>query len=248
MRPRLILAALLAAVLTGPAPASGIFGRKSNKSDTEQATILIATLKSSPDDRKRAAAAAELGKLDARVSPEIVPVLLEALGRDMSAAVRAEAAESLGKVRPINMQVGFGLEQALANDGSMKVRLAARTSLWQYRLHGFRGNATRPDTMVGSQTREPPIAGPTGPPMVVPPTQPAPAPAPPSSRWRLFSRLRGTDNSSASRPTVPTPLPVPSGPQPTTQEPPLLAPPPAAPTAPPPAPGGGSGPRLSPPG
>src|SRR5205823_5547833 len=71
--------------------------------------------------------------------------------------VRAEAAGSLGKMRPISQQAGYALEQAQNNDGVMRVRLAARQALWQYHLVGYRGgkpaetpaaNAGAPPTMV----------------------------------------------------------------------------------------------------
>jgi len=245
---RMFLAALVVAVPVDPSPAGGgIFGRKSGRSEGEQVAILIATLRSSPDHRKRAAAAADLGKFDPKVSAEIVPALQEALSRDLSADVRAEAAESLGKVRPINPRIGYALEQSLANDGAMKVRLAARTALWQYRLHGYRSGAAPADTMAGSQTAEPPLASPVpqapAEPMVQP-TQPQQA----APKGRLLSRFRSPDPARpstqaptqtqapmAAPPATPTPLPTQAGPQPTTQEPPLL-PPAAAPSNPLPSP------------
>ena len=61
----------------------------------------------------------------------------------------------MGKVRPLSSQAAYALEQAVANDVSTRVRLTARTALWQYHLAGFRGSNPPP---AGPQTNEPPLA------------------------------------------------------------------------------------------
>jgi len=62
----------------------------------------------------------------------MVPVLIEALGNDPKPSVRAESADTLGKLRPISQEVGQALEQARDKDASMRVRMQARSSLLSY--------------------------------------------------------------------------------------------------------------------
>jgi hypothetical protein len=75
--------------------------------------------------------------------------------------VRLEAIQSLAKLRPVSQQAGLTLEQA-AHDDSMRVRMQARTLLFQYRLAGYRGAKTpeiaAPPNVL--HTDEPPLATP----------------------------------------------------------------------------------------
>lgn len=158
MRQRLILVGLLAFVFAGPVQA-GIF-RKSPKPDPAvYVPALIQTLKSEKDERGRVAAANALRDYDAKAFPEILPALIDALANDSSTSVRAEAAESIGRIRPISTQAGYALEQAKANDKDLRVRIAARTALLQYRVLGY-FVGVKDDLMV--QTAEPPLAPETG--------------------------------------------------------------------------------------
>src|SRR5262245_49214044 len=118
-----------------------------------------------------------------------MPALIEALQRDTSSSVRAEAAGSIGKLRPISQQAGYVLEQALEGDNSMRVRMSARTALWQYYLVGYR-SAKQPEPPA-NQTGEPPLAAPGGP-------VPMPAPA---------AMARTQPPPAARQPTRPGPAP-----------------------------------------
>jgi hypothetical protein len=125
--------------VAGPAPAGfGIFSRKPKVDPAEHVPALIMQLRTDKDDAKRSTAAEELRNFDPKAFPEMMTVLAEALIKDGSPAVRTEAASTIAKLRPINQQAGYALEQAAANDPSLRVRMAARQSLWQYNLLGYR--------------------------------------------------------------------------------------------------------------
>jgi hypothetical protein len=136
---RTLLASLILIALAPPAPA-GFFSRKPKPNPADRVPELLIQLKTSQDETARAAAADELRQFDPKSFPEIVSGLIDALERDASPVVRSEAATTLGRLRPISQQAGFALEQALANDAVVRVRLAARQSLWQYHLVGYRGD------------------------------------------------------------------------------------------------------------
>src|SRR5262249_4106641 len=130
-------------------------------------------LKSDGDEKKRAAAAEELRQYDPAQFPEMVPALIEALFSDKKSGVRAEAAQTLGKLRPVSQQVGQALLMARDKDESMRVRLQARSSLLDYRWHGFKSDGK--NALPGA-TKEPPLADNPPPqesrPMPVVPTPP----------------------------------------------------------------------------
>jgi hypothetical protein len=105
---------------------------------------LLFHVKMDADEKKRAAAADELRDYDAKQFPEIVPILCDVLLNDQSQAVRLEAAQSLGKIRPVSPFAGQVLEQASTKDPVFRVRMQARTSLRLYQLAGYRaGTAPR---------------------------------------------------------------------------------------------------------
>lgn len=195
---------------------------------------LADTLRSDPDERSRKAAAGELAAADPRVHPEVMPALLEAL-RSESAEVRAMAAETIGRFRTVFPLAGDALEQAAESDPSPAVRAAAKQSLWEYHLNGYKSGKGK--TIVAAQTAEPPLAKPGGPrPAADPPpavavTRPtSPAAIPPGPRVAPVSGL--TDprailtRPAAANTTGEPPLakaPTPAAPAPKlTQEPPLL--------------------------
>jgi hypothetical protein len=152
---RLVLVPLVLAALVSPASA-GIFTRKTKPSPTERVPELLLQLQTSQDEVQRTAAAEELRQYEAKEFPKIIPALIDALNRDASPAVRAEAANSLGKLRPISQQAGYALEQSQNTDAAMRVRLAARQSLWQYHLVGYRGgNSPDGATADGASTQQP---------------------------------------------------------------------------------------------
>lgn len=177
MRCRLVLAIVTLAVLAVPAPA-GIFGKKTTKPDPKnRVPELIVIVKTDKDESKRADAAEELRQYDPKTFADIVPVLIDVLFNDPKPSVRVEAAQSLGKLRPVSMEAGWALEQALAKDASMKVRLQARSSLLQYHWAGYRSPDTRTKDGPVIESKEPPLAPGPG-----PSKTPAPPEAPPTSR------------------------------------------------------------------
>jgi hypothetical protein len=131
-----VLTLLAAARLAFPAEA-GIFGKSAKVKPEERVPQLLTILRTDTDERKREAAAKELRDFDAAAFPDMVPALVGALLADSKVGVRVEAAETLGKVRPISQAAGHALEQAMANDASVRVRLQARRTLLSYRLHGY---------------------------------------------------------------------------------------------------------------
>jgi hypothetical protein len=211
---RVLLVPLVVAAFAPAAPA-GIFSRKPKPTAADRVPELLLQLQSGPDEGQRAAAAEELRQYDAKEFPKIIPVLIDAIGRDASPAVRAEAASTLGKLRPISQQAGYALEQAQNNDAVMRVRLAARQALWQYHLVGYRGGKSadapsaagandvagtmpRPQASgrggsvpaypaMGRETAEPPLATANGP---VPAARPQASPPLPPTAPRPSSPIK----------------------------------------------------------
>jgi hypothetical protein len=239
---------VLLPLTAGPTSAGVIFGKRNKKpAPTERVPELLAIVKTDGDESKRAAAAQELRQYDPGQYPMIVPVLIDVLLTDKKPGVRVEAAQSLGKIRPISQQAGMALEQALSNDQSMRVRLQARSSLLQYHWSGYQSG--KRDDLI-SQSKEPPLADEKAPLPVISTTSP-PLTPPPS---RLAPRPDGSRTTSGY-PSPPAPFPaVPV--RPTTKEPPLAPAPmpqptaPVAPVTPAPRPatgGSDTGPELTPP-
>jgi hypothetical protein len=243
MRRRLLLTLVLLPTLAAPVSAGIIFGKKGAKTTPEQRVPeLINTLMTSGDENKRSEAVEELRQYDSGQFPQIVPALIEVLANDKKPAVRAEAAQSLGKIRPVSQQAGQALEQAL-KDGSARVRLQARSSLLQYHWAGYRNDgkpATPPPTVNPPAVNSPAAAPPAPmqvkePPPVVPSTKEPPLASPPPP-------APTTQPPAATPPvarTTSAPRPLPTGPE---QAPPLPAP------AKTPPPSEEKGPDLIPPG
>jgi hypothetical protein len=117
---------------------------------------LLYTVKADPNEGKRAAAAAELGEFDARLFPDMVPVLVDVLQNDTKPTVRREAAVSLGHF-PVTPLAGKALHEASAKDPSLKVRLHAWSAYKGYQLHGYHDRPEAPlPKIIG--TGEPPLA------------------------------------------------------------------------------------------
>src|SRR5207237_7849205 len=92
---------------------AGIFFKKTPKADpVQRVPQLLYTVKTEPDEAKRAAAAAELREYDATMFPDIVPILADVLRTDGAQGVRLEAVQSLGKIRPVSAMAGEALEAA----------------------------------------------------------------------------------------------------------------------------------------
>jgi hypothetical protein len=230
-----VLATLAAFPLTANA---GILFKKATKPNpAERVPELISVVKTEKDEHKRVSAAEELRQYDGNTYPEIILVLADVLLTDGSSSVRAEAADSLARLRPVSQSAGLALEQALAKDSSMKVRMQARYALLQYHWAGYHSTLKESPLI---QTKEPPVAK-EGKPAVQMPLKPqqtgvkfgdtpppplAPAPEEPSIPNKL-------PKGSAQPPPVPTDAPA-------------LKPLPSTPTTQP-APKGNQGPDLSPP-
>jgi hypothetical protein len=218
-----LLVPVLALAWGPPASAGILFFRKAKPNPAERVPELLKIVKEESDEKKRAAAVEELQQFDTKSFPQIVTTLIEVLQRDAGWTVRLAAAETLGKIRPVDQQIGFALEQALAHDKTMRVRMAARTSLWQYYIHGYRPAKT-PEG--GDQSGEPPLARPAGAPQGAPPpgresaepplAVPQTSTKPVNSRTKTASKVASATPAPVSarpavakpRVTVPTPVPV----------------------------------------
>ncbi len=104
---------VLIPLVAGPSLAGVLFGKRATKktpTPAERVPELLVQVKNDGDESKRTAAALELRQYDPVQFPAIMPVLVEALLTDKKPGVRAEAAQSLGKLRPISQQAGMALE------------------------------------------------------------------------------------------------------------------------------------------
>jgi hypothetical protein len=224
-RPRLLLVSVLLAVLPVAAHAGILFGKKPAKpSPNERVPELLMIVKTDGDEHKRVNAAEELRQYDPKQFPDIVPILIDVLLHDPKPSVRAEAAQSLSKLRPVSQQVGWALEQAVSKDPSMRVRLQARSALLQYHWAGYHAGKEPPLI----QTQEPPLAPPAG------KGQPVDLPSP-----RLVPKVPPLGGQAPMVPSVNT-----GG-----ARPPALSGPPLIPIEPPrlqPLPATQSGPELDP--
>lgn len=185
---RSVLVLMLAVSMAGPAWAGPLsFLRKKQQPQGQQpapvqqrTSELILTLKTDQDAAKRVAAAEELRDQDVRSNPEVIPVLIEAAQRDAKPEVRLAAVQSLGRFRPVSAEVGRVIEQVAGSDSSMRVRVSARSTLWQYQMAGYRGgnNAAGAAPAGPSTTQEPPLAGQSEGPALNAPADAAPTPSP----------------------------------------------------------------------
>jgi hypothetical protein len=234
----LVLATLAAVPMSANA---GILFKKATKPNpADRVPELIGIVKTEKDEHKRASAAEEMRQYDANTYPEIIMVLADVLLSDASASVRAEAADSLARLRPVAQSAGLALEQALAKDSSMKVRMQARYALLQYHWAGYHSNSKDAPLI---QPKDQPVAK-EGKPVIQMPLKPQqtgarfgetppPPPAPPVDPPVIPTKL---PKGPVQAPLVPT-------------DPPVLKAPPLAPPAPPPAPtpNPDQGPDLTPP-
>src|SRR5437762_283646 len=135
---RCLVILLSAALLAVPARAGIIFKKKPKPEPAQRVPELLELARTSPDESKRSDAVDEMRKYDPQQFPDMVPVLLGVLQNDAKPSVRISAVSTLAHFRPVSQEVGQALEQALAKDSSMRVRLQARSSLLQYRWAGYR--------------------------------------------------------------------------------------------------------------
>ena len=139
-------------------PNFGIFRKKPKPESAAKTKQLVTTLQSDPDEKKRVQAAEELRSVDPRNNPDVVPALIGALQKDPSPAVRTEAVESIGKMKPVSPSAAVAMETALQSDPDPKVRDAVKAALWQYHLNGYRSPPT--GGSLATQTAEPPFSQP----------------------------------------------------------------------------------------
>jgi hypothetical protein len=118
-------------------------GQNTQPSPNEKVSQLIVSVKTDKDEDKRSDAAHDLRDFDPAKNPEIIPILIDVVQNDTKASVRAEAASTLAKFRPVSQEVGMALEHA-TKDASFRVRWQARSSLMSYRLAGYR-SSSKPD-------------------------------------------------------------------------------------------------------
>lgn len=137
----------------------GLFKRKQKEEPVAPPTQhYVTTLQSDPDEQKRLTAASGLVGADPRVDAAVIPTLISTLQRDPSPLVRSQAAEVIGKLKPIYLHAGLALQTAAQSDPAESVRKSAKAALWEYHLAGY-----RPTAGIGGrkeQTAEPPIANP----------------------------------------------------------------------------------------
>ena len=189
---------VVVALLAAPLQAGIIFGKKPPKPDPAQRVPeLVKTVRTDGDENKRAEAVEELRQHDPVTFPEIMPALIEALLNDKKPAVRAEAASTISKLRPVSQAAGDALEQALDKDTSMRVRIQVRSALLQYHWAGYR-QGKKDEPAAPPTTKEPPLA------------DPKPANPPP------LTPMKNTEPPSTltPRPLPPIPTPVPAPPPP----------------------------------
>ncbi|HEY1859554.1 MAG TPA: HEAT repeat domain-containing protein [Gemmataceae bacterium] len=244
MKRRLLPVVVLATLICAPfSTQAGIFKKSSKPNPAERVPELIVVVKTDKDEHKREAAAEELKQYDPAAFPDIVAVLADVVLTDPSSSVRAEAVDSLAHLRPVTQQAGMALEQVLAKDSSMKVRMQARYSLLQMHWAGYHSAAkegpipTKDIPASSKETNPPPLIqmplktqqtstkfGETAPPPLSPAADPPPAPK-----------------------ALPKPKPVVQPPLVPTDPPVLKTPPPSPAPTPPAAPSGDQGPDLTPP-
>jgi HEAT repeats len=171
----ILIVALLLAFECGNARADGLLRRGPRPNPAEHVPALIKTLASDLDDRRRADAASDLKEFDPKTFPDIIPALIEALKNDSSVPVRREAANSIGKLRPISQIGGYALEQAEMNDPAIGVRAIANIHLKIWVIRDGYKKGRMPDPLA-NQTEEPPLVDPL--PRPLPKSYPAKGPTP----------------------------------------------------------------------
>jgi hypothetical protein len=129
--PVALLAIVVFALAVPPAKAISLFSRRPKVDPAQRVPELINTIRTSHEERKRIAAVEELRQYDAAAFPQIVPLLTDLLKNDPSVSVRAEAAHSLGRLRPATPAAAEALDAA-THDPALRVRWQARSALLFY--------------------------------------------------------------------------------------------------------------------
>ena len=178
----LIVGALGVWAILGAEPAHAqLFGNWFRKSPpppppAQRVSELVGIVRTDSDERKRTSAVEELRNFDTKAFPEIVPVLAEAAIKDTKPGVRAEAINSLVRIRPISNIAGQAIEGASQHDEYWRNRMSAQTALVRYRMAGYvspptpppaptppqNAKGTPPAVKPPPQTGEPPLADAAG--------------------------------------------------------------------------------------
>ena len=127
---------------------AGIFSRpKPRPIPSDRVPELLGVLRSDPDERKRQSAAEELRQYEPRTFAELLPALIESLGKDTSSSVRAEVAAHAGQTGPHRPPCWPGSRTGgRERCRHARVRLAARSALLQYNIAGYRQSADPKDS------------------------------------------------------------------------------------------------------
>ena len=154
---------------------------------------LIATAKTDPDERRRAAAVEQLRDSDLRAYPDITGVLIDLMLNDAKPSVRLEAVPAR-RVRPVSQLIGQAMQQVAINDDNWRVRFQARTRHADdglpRRAKARTPRPTQGDDVRGAALGQPPttVATPESdvppPPMPFMPAQGMPAKGPGPRRFR----------------------------------------------------------------
>lgn len=223
----LVLAVVVAAA--APAPAN-IFGSKKNPVPPEQRVQeLIGTAQTAAEVNKRVSAVEELREFSTATFPQIVPVLVDILHQDKAPSVRAEAAHSLGRIRPLTKMASDALSEAVQKDSSLRVRWAARTALTYFSVAGLNSNNYDPAEKAASKVKvsakDGPVGGTSSQSLLPQPGTTVIIPggaAPPNLPGYGLPMPKGPSGSSTPPPPLPpgpaattpavTPMPLPPGP------------------------------------
>jgi hypothetical protein len=163
MKPSRHLLIIAMFVLAAQTATAGVFFNRHPKTNAnDQVPVLIGTVKTDPDDHKRSTAAQQLRDYDPAAHPEVVPILIDVAQHDPKPGVRSEAVQSLAKLRPISQEAGQAIEQVAEHDASLRVRLQAKTALWQYKLNGYHTLDKKDVPSPSATSNEPPLADPAG--------------------------------------------------------------------------------------
>jgi hypothetical protein len=188
MHARLTLILILLPLFAAPVHAGIIFGKKApaKPDPAQRVPELIKTIHTDGDETKRAGAIEEMRQYDPTLFPEMMPTLIDALLNDKKAAVRAEAAQTIAKIRPVSQAAGDALEQALS-------------ALLQYHWAGYR-QGKKDEPLPPITTKEPPLA------------EPKPVNAPPAKPTEPPSTLTPRPLPPMAPAVNTTPRPLPQGP------------------------------------